>query len=237
MRGTIESIEARKAKKGKPYHLVKIDGEAYWVWDAKLIKGISSGDSVDFEYEGDEYPKLTSIKFKGPLPPDETRPKSSGKYSNNPKSMYISYAKDIVVALINSTTAGKEFTIKEIEDTVILMGLAFYQASENGVVEEKTSPEEKAPQKPTSEAESRAEPPETGGKGQNDHPRPIGEFPLLFTVIPKQVIDTSLDDVQKLLPKQLTVDQANRILLLLKKKALERDEFILKVAEICQKKE
>ena len=111
---------------------------------------------------------------------------------------------------------------------------------DDGATIEYTDEEENGQPGASSKAEPEPEPPEkpeTSEKGQNDKPRPIGEYPLLFSTIPNQVIGAMLDDVQKLLPQQLTADQANRILALLKKKPIERDEFILKVAEIYQKKE
>jgi len=111
---------------------------------------------------------------------------------------------------------------------------------DNGATIEYTDDEENGQQERTSEAESQKASPkmmEIQDKRQKQILRPIGEFPLLFTTIPNQVIDTSLHDVEKLLPKQLTIDQVNRVLALLKGKPINRDEFVGKVADICKIKE
>ena len=140
MQGTIDSIEARKTKNQKPYHLVKIDGEAYWVWEANLIKDVAEGDNVDFDYEGDEYPKLTSIK-KGTG--GDGKPKQTSKYDDTKIwNTCLMCAKDIVVALIN-TGGGKAAGMKDVDITTINMAKAFYQASENGVAKE--PPDDKLP--------------------------------------------------------------------------------------------
>ena len=109
---------------------------------------------------------------------------------------------------------------------------------DNGGVIDYTDDEEKGQPEAIVEAETEGKEPEkpkNEKKPPGDSPKPVGEFPLLFTHIPKLVIGASLDDVEKLLPKTLTVDQANRVLGLIKKEKIERDEFAGKVTEIFKK--
>ena len=133
MQGTIDSIEARTTKNQKPYHLVKIDGGAYWAWEANVIKDVSEGDNVDFEYDGDEYPKLVVIKKAAG---GTGKPKQTSKYDDTKVwNTCLMCAKDIVVACIQ---AG---TVPAIKTTVIDYALAFYHASENGVTVSQSTPE------------------------------------------------------------------------------------------------
>lgn len=57
----IDEILPRQNAQGKSYHILRVDGEGYFVWDAKIIEGLKAGDTVALTVIPGEYPKVTAI--------------------------------------------------------------------------------------------------------------------------------------------------------------------------------
>jgi hypothetical protein len=70
MQGYVEDI-LHKERNGKPYWILKIEGNNYTVWDRKYIEGIKKGSLVAYEFkQSGNYRHITSLKpLEGSLAP------------------------------------------------------------------------------------------------------------------------------------------------------------------------
>ena len=127
MKGIIDSINEKKTKDDKFFYIMEIDGMEYSCWDETLVSGLRGGDQVEFDFkESGKWKNISELRFLG----KSNRPVNQISQSNsNFKSFYLSYGKDIAVALIQAGS-GLVNSANKIEKLVIRLGLAFYDASE-----------------------------------------------------------------------------------------------------------
>jgi len=144
MKGVIDKIEKKQTKNNKDYYLLTVDGERYSVWEAKLIKGLSEGDQVEFEWDkSGDFKKMTSLKSTAG---GNFTASPTGKYNNNPKSMYFAYGKDIIVALINAEPESwKKKNLESISSAITTIALSLYSASEGERKSPKSDDKDESP--------------------------------------------------------------------------------------------
>jgi len=63
MKGIIDKIWKNKTDDGKPYFVLKIEGEKYSVWDNKYMEGLDEGAAVEYEStQSGKFKKITDMR-------------------------------------------------------------------------------------------------------------------------------------------------------------------------------
>jgi len=84
----IDEILAKQNAQKKNYWILRSQGEGYFVWDKKLIEGVSKGDTVTITYEPGKFPKVSEID-KGILLPVEPTNETEGEVETVSKQQSI----------------------------------------------------------------------------------------------------------------------------------------------------
>ena len=99
----VEHILEKATKTGKPFWILRNNGDGYFVWDSKLMKDIVEGVMATITHDGGEFPKVSEIK-------DITAPKegykpAASRADNTDRRCALITAKDI--AMVIYPTSGK----------------------------------------------------------------------------------------------------------------------------------
>lgn len=119
---TIETILEKVDKRGKQFHVLRDNGEGYFVWDSKLLEGIAEGDVVEIEHTKGEFPKVKAVKKIGSAPKQKTL-KTSWR-SDSPKVKALNCA----VALMGNMTIPTDDPAAEREmasETIVMIAKVF----------------------------------------------------------------------------------------------------------------
>ena len=120
----IENILDKKTSKGKPYKVLRNNGDGFFVWDSKLMEGIAEYDEVELEHDGGKYPKVSKIiKLEGFEAEEPVKKGSAGKTESgtNARTALIT-AKEMVIA---TTAFGSDTSKDDLTQEIIKQAKVF----------------------------------------------------------------------------------------------------------------